>query len=152
MIESCRCYEVIVPWRAGARGIPCAMSEVRQASLGITAMFPRLLAACGALLFLVVIVIFKNVNDKAIIDKLFTIAGYTYGPLLGFFTFGLFTKWQVKDKWVPMVAVLSPVICYVLSSYSKELMNGYKFGFELIILNGALTFAGLYAIRRSKIL
>lgn len=105
-----------------------------------------------ALVFLLVIVIFKKVNDKAIIEKLFTIAGYTYGPLLGFFSFGLLTKWQVKDKWVPVVAILSPVICYALSLYSKELLNGYKFGFELIILNGALTFAGLYLIRKTKVL
>ena len=103
-----------------------------------------------SLIFLVVIVIFKQVNDKAIIDKLFTIAGYTYGPLLGFFSFGLFTKWQVRDKLVPFVAILSPVVCYFLSVYSVMLLNGYKFGFELIILNGALTFTGMYLIRKNE--
>jgi Na+/proline symporter len=103
-----------------------------------------------SLIFLLVIVIFKRLNDRAIIDKLFTIAGYTYGPLLGFFSFGLFTNWKVKDKWVPLIAILSPVICYVLSSFSIELFNGYKFGFELIIVNGLLTFAGLYLLKKKK--
>jgi Na+/proline symporter len=101
-----------------------------------------------AAVFIGVIVIFKLFfNDKAIIDKLFTIAGYTYGPLLGFYSFGLFTKFKVRDRFVPYVAVASPLICYVLSIYSPVLFNGYKFGFELLILNGLLTFAGLYFIR-----
>jgi Na+/proline symporter len=103
-----------------------------------------------AVIFLIVIVIFRKINDKAIIDKLFTIAGYTYGPLLGFFSFGLFTKWKVKDGWVPLVAVLSPVICYILSFYSVQLFNGYKFGYELLILNGFLTFSGLYFLRQPR--
>lgn len=103
---------------------------------------------CVAVLFLVVIIIFRAINDRAVIDKLYTIAGYTYGPLLGFFSFGLFTKWQVKDKWVPLVAILSPVICYFVSSYSVQLLNGYKMGFELLIINGLLTFAGLFLLRK----
>lgn len=101
-----------------------------------------------ALVFLIVIVIFRSNYDRAIIDKLFTIAGYTYGPLLGFFSFGLFTKWQVKDKLVPVVAIVSPIICYLLSEFSLKLFYGYKFGFELIIVNGLLTFVGLYFVRK----
>lgn len=100
-----------------------------------------------AIIFLVVIIIFRTINDKAIIDKLFTIAGYTYGPLLGFFSFGLFTKWEVKDKWVPFVAFISPLVCYGLSTFSVILLNGYKFGYELLILNGLITFAGLFLLR-----
>jgi solute:Na+ symporter, SSS family len=96
-----------------------------------------------AVIFFVCILIFRSLNDRAIIDKLFTIAGYTYGPLLGLFTFGLFTKRQVNDKLTPYIAVLSPVICYFLSAYSVQLFNGYKFGFELLLLNGFLTFMGL---------
>jgi len=103
-----------------------------------------------AVIFLGVIIIFRKINDKAIIDKLFTIAGYTYGPLLGFFSFGLFTKWEVKDGWVPLVAVTSPVICYFLSANSKFLLNGYAFGYELLIINGILTFLGLYLLRKRK--
>ncbi len=96
-----------------------------------------------AAIFFISILIFRSLNDRAIIDKLFTIAGYTYGPLLGLFTFGLFTRRQVNDKVTPYIAILSPVICYFLSMNSEELFNGYKFGFELLLLNGFLTFMGL---------
>jgi Na+/proline symporter len=101
-----------------------------------------------ALLLLLVIVVFRAINDRAVIDKLFTIAGYTYGPLLGLYAFGLFTKWQVKDKWVPLIAVLSPVLCYYLSIYDQMLLNGYNFGFELLIINGIFVFMGLILVRR----
>ena len=103
-----------------------------------------------AFIFGLSIMFFRSINDKAIIDKLFTIAGYTYGPLLGFYSFGLFTKKQVLDKFVPIVAVLSPILCFFLSTYSTTLLNGYKFGFELLIINGLLTFGGLWLIRIKK--
>lgn len=95
-----------------------------------------------------IIIFFKTINDQAVIDKLFTIAGYTYGPLLGLYSFGLFTHFRVKDKFVPFIAVLSPIICYIISDNSVKWFNGYKFGFELLILNGLLTFLGLYLIRK----
>ena len=98
-----------------------------------------------ALIFFISILIFRSLNDRAIIDKLFTIAGYTYGPLLGLYSFGLFTKRKVNDRVTPFIAVLSPVVCYFLSMYSVELFNGYKFGFELLLLNGLLTFIGLWS-------
>lgn len=101
-----------------------------------------------ALILLVVIVLFRAINDRAVIDKLFTVAGYTYGPLLGLFAFGLFTKYSVHDRWVPLIALLSPVICYFLSEYSVDIFRGYRFGFELLILNGFITFAGLLLFRR----
>jgi len=101
-----------------------------------------------ALILLVVIVLFRAINDRAVIDKLFTVAGYTYGPLLGLFAFGLFTKYSVHDRWVPLIALLSPVICYFLSEYSVDIFRGYRFGFELLILNGFITFAGLVLLRR----
>lgn len=103
-----------------------------------------------AVVLLICIVIFKSLNNKAIIDNLFTIAGYTYGPLLGLYSFGMFTKWQVKDKWIPIIAIASPIVCYILSTFSVQLLWGYKFGFELIILNGALTFLGLWLLRTNK--
>ena len=104
-----------------------------------------------AILLLMVIVVFRAINDRAVIDKLFTIAGYTYGPLLGLYAFGLFTRWPVKDKWVPLVALISPVLCYYLSVYDRVLLNNYNFGFELLIINGIFTFIGLTLIRRKKI-
>ena len=87
------------------------------------------------------ILIFKAINDESVIAALFKVAGYTYGPLLGLYAFGLFTKWKVRDKMVPLVAVLSPVICYILQLY-------IPFGFELLMVNGVITFIGLYLLKR----
>ncbi len=89
-----------------------------------------------SLLLVVAILIFKAINDDSVISALFKVAGYTYGPLLGLFAFGIFTKWNIKDKAVPIVAVLSPVIAYVLQLY-------IPFGFELLMVNGGITFLGL---------
>jgi SSS family solute:Na+ symporter len=101
-----------------------------------------------ACVFFISIMIFSALNDEAVIDKLFTIAGYTYGPLLGLYSFGLFTKRLVMDRMTPFIAILSPLICFFLSKYSVMLLNGYKFGFELLLLNGLLTFVGLYLFSR----
>lgn len=101
-----------------------------------------------AVVLLFVIILFRAINDRAVIDKLFTIAGYTYGPLLGLFSFGLFTKYSIKDKFVPILVVISPISCYFLSRYSEVLFNGYKFSFELLIVNGIITFAGLFLLRK----
>ena len=101
-----------------------------------------------AIIFFICILIFRQMNDRSIIDKLFTIAGYTYGPLLGLYTFGLFTRRSVNDRYTPWIAIASPVICYFLSHYSEELFNGYKFGFEMLLVNGFLTFVGLYIFSR----
>ena len=103
-----------------------------------------------ALLLLAVIILFRAINDRAVIDKLFTVAGYTYGPLLGLYAFGLFTRKAVKDKLVPYIALISPVICYILSNYSVLIFGGYKFGFELLIVNGFITFAGLLLVSRKN--
>ncbi len=103
-----------------------------------------------AVVFFIAVLIFGMLDDKAVIDKLFTIAGYTYGPLLGLYSFGLFTKRVVRDKLTPYIAVFSPVACYILSTYSEVLFNGYKFGFELLLLNGLITFTGLFIFSRKK--
>jgi solute:Na+ symporter, SSS family len=103
-----------------------------------------------AIIFFACILLFRALNDRAVIDKLFTIAGYTYGPLLGLYSFGLFTRRSVNDRITPVIAILSPVICYILSRYSVELFNGYKFGFELLLLNGFLTFTGLWIFSRRE--
>ncbi|HRY32811.1 MAG TPA: sodium:solute symporter [Bacteroidales bacterium] len=103
-----------------------------------------------ALILLSMIILFRAINDQAVIDKLFTIAGYTYGPLLGLYSFGLFTKLRVKDRYVPLVAVVAPLLCYFISRHSEFLFGGYKFGFELLIVNGLITFVGLWTIRKKK--
>ena len=107
----------------------------------------RVHIAFASVLF-VVIIIFKLINDDAVINELFTWATYTYGPLLGLYAFGLFTKLQVKDKLVPIICIISPIICFFLNKYSMQIFNGYKIGFELIILNGLITFIGLWLIKR----
>ncbi|MFZ1694121.1 MAG: sodium:solute symporter [Flavobacteriales bacterium] len=86
---------------------------------------------------------FWLLNDDSVIKTVFKVAGYTYGPLLGLFAFGMITKVSVRDAWVPVVAVLSPLITFVLDRFSAELFAGYKFGFELLLVNGAITFIGL---------
>lgn len=97
----------------------------------------------SVILFLV-IVTFSSFDDGSVIGSLFKAAGYTYGPLLGMFTFGIFTKRKIEDNAAIMVVcILSPIICYLLNAFSQELLFGYKFGFEILILNGALTFLGL---------
>ena len=95
-----------------------------------------------------VILAFKLINNQNVISAIFTAAGYTYGPLLGFYSFGLFTKYRVRDRWVPVIAIASPLISYIISSHSESWFNGYQFGFELLIMNGLLTFLGLLMIRK----
>ncbi|NUM49540.1 MAG: sodium:solute symporter [Flavobacteriales bacterium] len=101
----------------------------------------------SAVMFLCIL-LFHALSNDSVIKELFTIAGYTYGPLLGLYAYGLLTHFQVNDKWVPVVCILSPILCYVLNHYSETWFGGYKFGFELLILNGILTFVGLLVIRK----
>lgn len=99
-------------------------------------------------LMFAVILVFHWLNDESVINSVFIIAGYTYGPLLGLYAFGLFTKWQVKDKYVPYFAVAAPLLAFLISENSEALLFGYKFGFEVLILNGLLMFWGLYLVRK----
>jgi Na+/proline symporter len=99
-----------------------------------------------SVLFLLIIVIFKEVNEKSVIDAVLSIAGYTYGPLLGLFSFGLLTKWQVKGILGPVICVLAPALSYVLSVHSADWFGGYKIGIEVLIINGLITFVGLLLI------
>ena len=96
-----------------------------------------------SLLFAIIILIFKAVNSRSVIDAIYMIASYTYGPLLGLFVFGLFTKMKPRDRWVPFVCLLSPIICLTTDWLIKK-HTGYVFGYEMLMLNGALTFLGLW--------
>ena len=98
---------------------------------------------------LIVILVFRAINDDSVISAIFTVAGYTYGPLLGLYTFGLFTSIQVKDKLVPIVTIAAPILCYIFAQNSMDWF-GFKLGFELLMLNGLLTFIGLIVIRKKK--
>ena len=100
-----------------------------------------------ALLFVVFILAFKALNSTSVIDAIYIICSYTYGPLLGLFVFGLFTRWQVKDRYVPYIAIISPVICFAIETITRQ-TTGYEFGYELLMVNGLLTFVGLYLCRK----
>ena len=103
-----------------------------------------------SVLLIIVILAFNAISNKSVVVAVFTVAGYTYGPILGLFVFGMFSKRSVQDKWVPLVAVLSPLVSYLISSYSEVLFWGYRFGFEILILNGMLTLAGLLFLSKSR--
>lgn len=101
-----------------------------------------------SVLFLVIILVFKELNEKTVIDAVLNVAGYTYGPLLGLFSFGIFTKRKVMGKFVPIICLLSPMISYALSKNSTALFGGYKIGIEILIINGLITFIGLWLISK----
>lgn len=120
--------------------------EHREAKKNKKATRIKVHLAFSILLF-IVIVLFRLINNESVISSVFKAAGYTYGPLLGLYAFGLFTKLKVKDQLVPIVCVISPLLCYVINIYSSELLWGYSFGFEILVLNGLITFIGLLAIQ-----
>lgn len=103
-----------------------------------------------AVIIIFAIISFRIINNQAVIAQLFTFAGYTYGPLLGLYAFGMFTGYKVHDRLVPLVAVLSPVISYFFGEYAGRIFPGYQVGFELLIVNGVLTFLGLFFIKKLK--
>lgn len=101
------------------------------------------------LLILVIIAFRYVIQDESVIAKLYTFAGYTYGPLLGLYSFGLFTRFQIRDKWVPIVAILSPFLSYIID-VNSSLWFGFEFGFFILVLNGLITFLGLSILIRRK--
>ncbi|TDB65346.1 sodium:solute symporter [Arundinibacter roseus] len=99
-----------------------------------------------SVLFFVVIIIFNRLNSKEVITAVFDLAGYTYGPLLGLFGFGLLNKRTVRDRYVPFVCIAAPILTYIANIYSADWFNGYQIGFERLILNGLLTGLGLWLL------
>jgi Na+/proline symporter len=99
-----------------------------------------------ALVFLLFVMIFKWVNNPSMIGVILKVAGYTYGPLLGLFTFGILTRRQVTDRLVPYVCIAAPVICFFIDKFQANLFGGFEIGLELLIINGLLTFLGLMAV------
>ena len=102
-----------------------------------------------SVLLVVVIIIFKYVLEDNVISSLLQVASYTYGPLLGLFAFGIFTKFQIRDQYAWIIAIVSVILSYLLNSYSQRWFGGYIFGFELLAVNGLLTFTGLYLVRKA---
>lgn len=101
-----------------------------------------------SIVLIIVIIAFKYLLDSNVIDNLLKVASYTYGPLLGLFSFGIFTKYKIKDQWVWLVALISVAITFGLGSLPAKFFGGYQFNYELLIVNGALTFLGLILLRR----
>jgi len=101
-----------------------------------------------SILLILVILAFRAVNDQSVVVAVFTVAGYTYGPILGLFLFGLLTKRKINDRWVPLIAVAAPALSYLISANSEKWLGGYTFGFEILILNGLLMISGLYIISK----
>lgn len=99
---------------------------------------------CAALVLGLVIIGFRSIGSESVINAVYTIASYTYGPLLGLFFFGILTKRKVRDRLVPIICIISPCLCFVLSTYSAQWFGGYKIGFELLLINALITFAGLW--------
>ncbi len=103
-----------------------------------------------SVVMVLLILVFKALNDESVIKTVFIVAGYTYGPLLGLFAFGMITRFSVRDRWVPVVAILSPIVTFILDRNSEMLFGGYRFGFELLLVNGALTFLGSLLLARKR--
>jgi hypothetical protein len=103
-----------------------------------------------SLILYIVIMIFSLISDESVISSLFKAAGYTYGPLLGLYSFGMISKKAVRDRWIPLVCLLSPIVTYLLQLNSETLFNGYKFSFEIIILNGLLAYWGIWLLSYKK--
>lgn len=133
---------------AGGSALTALTTAFSVDILGRSAAHLRMihLAMAGAMAGLVLL--FRYLTDRSVLDAIYTIAGYTYGPLLGLFAFGIFTRRALRGWLLPAVLVLAPVICGLLSYYSTVLLGGYRFGYELLPLNGALTFLLLLAISR----
>ena len=99
--------------------------------------------------FLLCALAFNALGSGSVMDLIYTLVSYTYGPLLGLFAFCMLTKKQIRNKWVPYVSIASPLICYAIDTTTLHL-TGYKFGYEILLLNGLLTFIGLWVIRCGK--
>ncbi|MBT3383552.1 MAG: sodium:solute symporter [Prolixibacteraceae bacterium] len=105
-----------------------------------------------SVLLILLILLFRAINNESIVVAVFRVAGYTYGPILGLFVFGIYSKRKVNDKWIPFVGILAPILSFFISKYSEIIFNGYKFGFELLILNGLLTIVGLFLFSKKYVL
>lgn len=103
-----------------------------------------------SLLMCLVIILFREMNNTSVINAVLKAVGYTYGPILALFTFGLVTKYKVKEKYLFLICILSPILSYIVNLYSEQWLWGYRFGFEILLLNALICFTGLWLIRQSN--
>lgn len=109
----------------------------------------RFVHALVVIAFALCIVAFKLVGNDNVLNAIYVMASYTYGPLLGLYAFGLFTHRRAQDRWGPYICIASPIICGLLDHFAP-IWWGYTFGYELLVLNGLLTFVALYAFKSRK--
>lgn len=110
----------------------------------------RTVHICITILFVILILIYQKVIEASVISTILKVAGYTYGPLLGLFAFGIFTNRKLTGIFIPVVCIAAPCVIYFLAMNSEKIFNGYKFGFELLLINGVLTFLGLFLISKKN--
>ena len=123
------------------------MSEVQKRNTRLTVHFTL------TIIFFICILVFREINSRSIIDKILDLAGYTYGPLLGLFAFGILTKRTLTDNFIiAIIALISPVLCYILQTNAPALLGGYKIGIEILLINGAITFLGLLIISKKPVI
>lgn len=103
-----------------------------------------------AICMVIVIVVIELLNNTSVIDAVYILTSYTYGPILGLFAFGIFSKRRVRDKYIPLVAVTAPILCFIVDKNSKVWFNGYAFSYELLILNAVFTIMGLFIFSKNK--
>jgi hypothetical protein len=103
-----------------------------------------------AFVFLLFVMVFYEVNNPSMITVILKVAAYTYGPLLGLFSFGILTNRQVADKLVPYICIAAPIICFFADKFQQRFFGDFQIGSELLIINGALTFLGLLIISKKQ--
>jgi Na+/proline symporter len=115
-----------------------------------TASIRKRVHFCMAIVMAAAIVVINVLNNESVIQTVYKVASYTYGPLLGMFAFGIFTQWKIRERWTPIIAIVSPLLCLVLDINSKVWFNGYEFSHERLIFNALFTFTGLCLLIRKK--
>lgn len=104
-----------------------------------------------AIVMALVIIVINALNNTSVIDAVYILASYTYGPILGMFAYGLFSKRQVRDRYIPIVAIVAPILCYILQMNSEEWFGGYKFSYEILIFNALFTAIGLAMLSKKEL-
>ncbi len=120
-------------------------SVKKKDDIGVARMRKRVHVGMAVVMGLVILA-FNVLNNTNVVDAVYILASYTYGPILGMFAFGIFTKKQVKDKYIPLVAIIAPILCFILQKNSERWFNGYAFSYELLIFNALFMFIGLLCL------
>ena len=141
---------VMAGFPAGGSALTALTTSFTIDILGGKEQYRKWVHTVMAVLMAVCILVFNALNSTSVIDAVYRLASYTYGPILGLFTFGLLWKRKVRDRWVPLVSILAPVLCLVLDLNSVQWFGGYRFSYELLPLNAIFTMIGLWLIAKPK--